>query len=319
MEAIPFSQPGAQRSAAQADHELVVQLQRSEVFRDYQKAFEGMTALPLTLRAAGSFQPPWHGSRPTNAFCALMAGRNKSCSECLQMQQRIEEGARAGVQTFECAAGLNDSAIPVRLGERVVAYLQTGQIVFTKPTEAAFKKAWRHVAALGEDFDVRAVRQAFLGTRVVTRPQYDSILQLLSIFSQQLSELSNQLMVRQVMQENPTVMRAREYIAEHYGEELSLGLVAKSVHMSRFYFCKLFKESTGLTFVEYLTRTRVEAVKRLLLDPHKRMSEAAYEAGFQSLSQFNRAFRAIVGESPTRFSERHRQARPLPGRLHAAA
>jgi len=49
---------------------------------------------------------------------------------------------------------------------------------------------------------------------------------------------------------------------------------------------------------------RVEIVKQLLLNPHKRVSEAAYEAGFQSLSQFNRVFRRIAGEAPSTYREK---------------
>jgi AraC-like DNA-binding protein len=76
------------------------------------------------------------------------------------------------------------------------------------------------------------------------------------------------------------------------------------VNMSAFYFCKMFKKATGMTFTDYLARVRVEKVKNLLLNPHKRVSEAAYEAGFQSLSQFNRVFRRIAGESPSAYRER---------------
>jgi AraC-like DNA-binding protein len=50
-----------------------------------------------------------------------------------------------------------------------------------------------------------------------------------------------------------------------------------------------------------VARARIERTKQLLLNPHMRISEAAYEAGFQSLSQFNRVFRRIAGESPTRY------------------
>lgn len=71
--------------------------------------------------------------------------------------------------------------------------------------------------------------------------------------------------------------------------------------MSAFYFCKVFKGATGLTFTDYIARARIEKTKQLLLNPHMRVSEAAYEAGFQSLSQFNRVFRRIVGESPTTY------------------
>ena len=61
----------------------------------------------------------------------------------------------------------------------------------------------------------------------------------------------------------------------------------------------MFKQATGLTFTDYVARVRVEKIKNLLLNPHKRISEAAYEAGFQSLSQFNRVFRRVTGLAPT--------------------
>ncbi len=77
--------------------------------------------------------------------------------------------------------------------------------------------------------------------------------------------------------------------------------------MSAFYFCKMFKKATGLTFTDYLARVRIEKVKNLLLNPNKRISEAAYEVGFQSLSQFNRVFRRIAGESPTTYRDRIHQ------------
>ena len=60
-----------------------------------------------------------------------------------------------------------------------------------------------------------------------------------------------------------------------------------------------YNSTGGLTFTDYLARTRIEKVKNLLRNPHKRISEVAYEIGFQSLSQFNRVFRRVAGKSPT--------------------
>jgi AraC-like DNA-binding protein len=65
----------------------------------------------------------------------------------------------------------------------------------------------------------------------------------------------------------------------------------------------MFKKATGLTFTDYLSRVRVEKAKALLLNPHLRISEIAYDVGFQSLTHFNRMFRKIVGESPTAYRE----------------
>ncbi|HEV7867600.1 MAG TPA: helix-turn-helix transcriptional regulator [Chthoniobacteraceae bacterium] len=64
------------------------------------------------------------------------------------------------------------------------------------------------------------------------------------------------------------------------------------------YFSAKFKALTGLNFVDHVARTRVEKARNLLLNPHRRVSQVAFEVGFQSLSQFNRAFLRIAGESP---------------------
>ena len=135
-------------------------------------------------------------------------------------------------------------------------------------------------------------------------------LKSLAADAQQLAAVSNQLMVKQSLAESPVITRARTYIAAHLTEDISLAQVSHAVGMSSFYFCKNFKKGTGLNFTEYLSRQRVESVKQLLLNPYKRVSEAAYEAGFQSLSQFNRVFHRITGESPTAYRDQlHAPAR----------
>jgi AraC-like DNA-binding protein/ligand-binding sensor protein len=296
--------PATAQSSSRADQELFVQLEKSEIFREYQKAFEAATGLPLAIRSVASFQPPLRGSRHGNAFCSLMAGRNKTCSACLQLQQCIETAATDGPVTLECFAGLSDSAVPIVVGNRVVAYLQTGQVLYQAPSEAQFRIVSRRLGEMGVSSGMDRFKQAFFATRVIPRQQYDSILHLLNIFAQHLSTVSNQIMVKAAAAEAPAAAKARSFIASHQGEEISLSQVARAVNMSAFYFCKVFKKATGLTFTEYLARVRIERVKNSLMNPHCRVSEAAYEAGFQSLSQFNRMFRRIAGESPSDYRER---------------
>jgi AraC-like DNA-binding protein len=130
------------------------------------------------------------------------------------------------------------------------------------------------------------------------------VVRLLDIFGQHLSAVSNQLVTRQASAESPVITRAKAFIMEHLDEDLTLAQVARSVCMSSYYFCKTFKKATGLTYIDYLSRVRIEKVKQLLLNPHTRISEAAFATGFQSLSQFNRTFRRIAGESPSRYRTR---------------
>jgi len=304
------------------DRDLAACLQKSEIYRDYQRSFEAATGLPLALRAVGSFQPPLHGSRHANPFCLLMASQNKTCAACLEMQERIEVHAADKAATLECFAGLSDTAVPVRIGERVVAFLQTGQVLTRRPSNSHFTIILKRVRSWGISVDAKALKEAYFRSQVVVRQRYESSVRLISIFAQHLSSLGNQLMVSENAAESQTITKARAFIAEHLAEEITLGEVARAAGMSIYYFCKMFKKEMGLTFTEYLARLRVETVKRMLLDPHKRISEAAYDAGFQSLSQFNRVFRHFAGETPSNFRDalhRKRMGVAEPARMTCAA
>lgn len=305
----------AAKVSARQSRTLVGQLKRSEIYRDYEKAFREATGLPVTLRAIEAFDLPHHGDPKESPFCALMAVTNHTCAACLQMQRKVEESARLQPVTLKCFAGLCDSAVPVRVGDNLIAFLQTGQILLHAPRKKDFARTARLLMEWGTELDLTRLEEAYFQTRVVTRKQYDSILRLLTIFALHLSALSNQLMVQGAAADAPGVAKARAFIAEHYSDELSLGEIARVVNMSTFYFCKAFRKATGMTFTDYLARVRVEKVKNLLMNPQKRVSEAAYAAGFQSLSQFNRVFRRIAGESPTTYRERlhggGRRSRPL--------
>ena len=220
------------------------------------------------------------------------------------MQKRVEDEAHLEPRTLKCFAGLCDSAVPIRVGDNLIAFLQTGQILLHQPSKADFVRATRELLRWGTEVDMKRLEEAYFQTRVITRKQYDSILRLLTIFAQHLSAVSNQLLVQEDAAEQPAITKARNFITEHQAEPLSLAAVARTVNMSAFYFCKTFKKATGMTFTDYLARVRVEKVKNLLLNPHKRISEAAFEAGFQSLSQFNRVFRRVAGEAPSTYRER---------------
>ena len=308
-----------QEGGAGARVALLRCLQQSALFLDYQRAFETTTGLPLVLRAAGSFHTPLQGSKQCNPFCTLMTRSNKTCASCLQLQQRVEEAAVEGAMTLECYAGLSESAVPVRVGHHVLGYLQTGQIFLRAPSRRHIRAVAR--AATGETGDPSRPgwERAYFRTRVITRRQYAAIIRLLVIFSEHLAAASSLVLAGQTTAESPLITKVRAFIALHQNGELGLGETARAAHMSPFYFCKVFKKATGLTFTEYLARARITTVQQLLLDAHVRISEAAYAAGFQSISQFNRVFLRVAGEVPRSYRERLHGKQPgtaTPAALH---
>jgi AraC-like DNA-binding protein/ligand-binding sensor protein len=284
-----------------ANDSVVEKLTESTVYQDYEKAFSETTGLPMTLRPVESWQLPLRGKRNENPFCCLMAQKSRSCAACLQTQQKLAEGARHEACSVTCPHGMTDTAVPVRLGDKLVGFLQTGQVFRRKPTEKQFERSAQLSAEWGIPADRNQLREAYFGTRVVGPQQHNSVVKLLSIFAQHLAMVSNRIFVEQQNSELPVITRAKEYIQQNQAEDLSLGQVAKAVNTSTFYFCKLFKKATGLNFTDYVSRVRIEKAKNLLLNPNLRVSEIAYEVGFQSLTHFNRVFKKIIGQSPTEY------------------
>jgi AraC-like DNA-binding protein/ligand-binding sensor protein len=275
----------------------------SKLFQDYERAFTEATGLPVALRPVESWQLPHHGKQNEGPLCAMMAEKSRACGSCLEVQEKLTQAATQEPATGVCPAGLSDTVVPVRLGDRLIGFLQTGQVFRKPPTQQQFEHTAKLLAKWGLETDRAALRQAYFATRVVPAKQHESVIKLLSIFAQHLSILSNQILVQNENAEPPIITRAKAYIQEHQTESLRLGQVAKAVNSSPFYFCKMFKKATGLNFTDYLSRIRIERSKNLLLNPNLRVSEIAFEVGFQSLTHFNRVFKNTLGESPTRYRE----------------
>ena len=283
---------------------LVERLSQSRIYQDYARAFVETTGLPLSLQPAEAWQLAQRGHPKESPFCALMARSSRSCAACLEVQERTRSNGQSDPITTRCFAGLCDTAVPVKLGSDVVGFLHTGQVFPHAPTQAQFARTARQLVDWGLKVDLNQAEEAFFHTRVIGPKQYDAMVRLLVIFAEHLSIVSNQLVVQQDNAEPQMIARAREFIEEHQAEDFSLAEVAKAVNCSTFYFCKMFKRATGLHFTEYLARVRIEKAKNLLLNPNLRISEIAYEVGFQSLTHFNRVFRRLVGESPTEYRQK---------------
>ena len=78
--------------------------------------------------------------------------------------------------------------------------------------------------------------------------------------------------------------------------------MATEIDMSRFYFCRLFKQSTGITPYQYLITCRVDRAKVLLLQRKLSIGDIALEVGFSNQSNFTKHFKRLVGVTPQKFA-----------------
>src|SRR5438093_6917071 len=294
-----MSKRGASPSS---DQEVMRHLSRSQIFKDYECAFSKAMGLPLNIRGHDSWSPAHHGKEDHGSFAAILTRFNKARAACLRAQTDASH-PESTMRTVTWFAGLSESAVPVYVGDHLLGFLETGEVMLKNPTKKHFDSITRRLRAWGYKADWKQLERAYFRSCVLSPDRYRAMLRLLSIFAQHLSILSNQLVVRREKDESANMARARQFIEVHQAEPLSLGRIAHVANISRHYFCKMFKKATGINFIDHLSRVRVEKSKTLLLNPNSRISEVAFACGFQSMTNFNREFKRIVRRSPTQFRE----------------
>jgi two-component system response regulator YesN len=98
---------------------------------------------------------------------------------------------------------------------------------------------------------------------------------------------------------------AQEYVARKYAEQITLQDVANSVFLSANYFSTLFKTQTGVTFLDYLTKVRMENAKTMLRTSLMNVSEIAYAVGYTDEKYFSKLFNKMIGVKPTEYRKFH--------------
>lgn len=92
------------------------------------------------------------------------------------------------------------------------------------------------------------------------------------------------------------------YIQANYMNKLTLDSIASELNLSKYYICRVFKEITGFTVMEFVMGYRLTQVKYLLeMEPEKPLKEIAYDCGFESISHFSRYFKEKVGVTAKEF------------------
>lgn len=106
------------------------------------------------------------------------------------------------------------------------------------------------------------------------------------------------------------VREALQYVEAHLNEGFGLREVADHVHLNPSYFSVLFKEQMHMTFIEYLTRLRIQKAKELLLQTRLSVAEIAERVGYQTTKYFNKVFKEYEGHSPGLYRNEVRNQNP---------
>ena len=276
-------------------------LMESESVRRQQVAFSCATGLPLTLLPASGDGKL--GSVRSPLYCVqgcMGPGSGELCEErLLATERRATEVGHA--LHCQCPAGLVKLVAPVIINGRHVGNLLAGPFSLGTLEVRQERRRISQLKKQGLRFPVSDLRASREASPRMSAEKLNAVKTLLEMFAQYLAECGQRSLLEEAGQRSPLLQKIETQFAAQGDQAVTVRELADSLHISPCYFCKLFRKQTGLTFTEYRTQLRVEAAKRLLLNRNMRISEVAFEAGFDSIPYFNRVFRRLVGCSPTQF------------------
>ena len=106
--------------------------------------------------------------------------------------------------------------------------------------------------------------------------------------------------------EHQTIHQVKEYIQQHYAENLSLRKMAEIVYMNPYYFSVFFKKETGENFKNYLAEVRMKEAVRLLMQTDMKTYELAKAVGYNDVRSFTEKFKEYYGDSPSGYKKAKR-------------
>ena len=96
---------------------------------------------------------------------------------------------------------------------------------------------------------------------------------------------------------------AIEYVNRHITEDISLDGICAACHLSKYHFCRIFKQKIGVTVMEYILKTRIVMAKELLSESSMSITEISESCGFSSISYFSRTFKNEIGIPPLQYKK----------------
>lgn len=167
---------------------------------------------------------------------------------------------------------------------------------------AAWQWTVQELGKLMEQLDLHP--DAALTKGQLGQERWQSIAQGERWFLKQFSRILEQRLAAAATKYSRNLTLATQYIKHHYSEDLSLDAVAGMAGISGVYLSQLFKRETGETFVEYLTKYRIEAAKPLLREKGYKIHQISKMVGFNSNQYFSQVFRKTTGMSPQDYRDK---------------
>jgi AraC-like DNA-binding protein len=127
-----------------------------------------------------------------------------------------------------------------------------------------------------------------------------SILQFLAESTEQVELKVRPIASQSALKQHERMHRINQFVEKNFQQSIDVASIAEEVSLTVPAFCRYFKKSTHMTYTDFVNQYRINYAKKLLLQ-NKTVTETCFESGFESLSYFNRVFKKLTGELPSKF------------------
>ena len=277
-----------------------MRLTTSSAVREQQMAFACATGVPLALMDAKG------DADEEDALCVKGCLGEPSGTFCQQKLREAERHAldRRQPTQYACPSGLVKILVPVCIGDRHVGTLLAGPFALHSLDGVRLEQLVDRLERLGLRGRVSRLRTTWRHSPLLSSNKCRAAATLLEMFAKYLEEAGRQELRTSRRSQSALLEKIEAFLASCKESPVTLKEVAARVNLSPCHFCSVFKKQTGMTFSQYRTNRRLDIARDLLGDAHRRVSDVAFEAGFESIPYFNRAFRRRFGCSPSEYRSR---------------
>ncbi|MFH1368544.1 MAG: PocR ligand-binding domain-containing protein [Elusimicrobiota bacterium] len=280
-------------------------INHSEIFEIFQDVFSKLTGLNIAfIDTNADFIKRAGDSR---GFCILIGSieRKTGVSNCWISNYRACKRviSEQKPQVYKCHAGLTEIIVPVLDHGKAIGAIITGQIrtkgrsryqpvsipIGFRVTQNQLRSEFSKVQEMLPSQVRAAARTLYLLANVSFRDE------LVLFLSQGRKHRSSNM--------KNIILKATNFIRENFKDpEISLKRVADEVSLNSYYLSHIFKKELKSTFVNYLTRIRMEdTLRQLKHQPDKSIKEIAYESGYSDPYYFSKVFKKFYHSSPLKY------------------
>ena len=236
-------------------------------------------------------------------YCQQMHNQLGGVERCVECDTRHFKQAMARRRTirYSCHGGVRTFFVPILVDTDVIAFFIASGTLNAKPTEAV----WTRIATVltREKLDPGPLKDVFFRIRVMSPQREDELVELLKICADYVGGVYRQASQVGPPRHSQTITLAEEYVKAHFTEPISLDDVAAASHTTKRNLTRAFRRETDTTVLTFILSLRVARAADLLRITEMSCTEIAFQSGFSSIPQFNRAFKKFKGMPPSAWRE----------------